>query len=299
MSPGVGKIFLASTPYLRITPNSCLNDPFEIRLSAATKKQIDLLDKNSFSNDGRSTSMKFEEFMRRHGVISFSKTYDNLLMWSHYSNYHKGIAVEFDIDIKSPFSLFNTGYVSTASDIKFSKVKYRKRRGYPSAFTEADISTVAEHYYLTKSKEWRYEKEYRFIVPFTMANKILVNLDAKKAKVTLKRLGITLDEHVKEPVIDVTNELLMNSDWESLACAFENSHENGFMFLICINETKISRLFLGANSDISMLSSLIGNAYGGSPYVSYRSIEGEYMGVYKGVVHDNRFEVGFELLQEL
>lgn len=297
MNPQAGKLFLDS-PFLRITPKSCLNDPFEIQLSASTKDQIDQLDLTYSPQDGRSTSMKFEDFMKKHGVISFSETYDNLLMWSHYASEHKGIAVEFNIDMESPFSLFNVNHISGASDLKFGKVNYRKKREYPAVFGVDDVSMVAEHYYLTKSDEWIYEKEHRFIVPFTMANKILVDRNAMNAKDTLKDLGIAIVEH-GEAIIDVTMQAHLKGDWEGLASAFENSHNNGFIFLICLNEQKISRLFLGVNSNISEFSSLIDNAYDCSPYVSYRSImDDEYSDVYKGVVHDSRFEVNFELLRK-
>lgn len=235
--------------------------------------------------------------MRRHGVISLSETPDNLLMWSHYAKDHKGISVEFNIDLQAPFSLFNIPYLHTASDMRFGKVNYRKEREYPSAFNSSEVSVVAEHYYLTKSEEWSYEKEHRFIVPFTMANKILVDLNAPKAMITLSDLGINVTQTSKEGIIDVTTQLLL-PDYERLACAFAHSHENGFMFLICLDERNISKLFLGVNLDVSGFRDLIDNAYEGSPYVSYRSINGEYSGVYKGVVHDSRFEIVFELLQK-
>jgi len=285
MTPSSGKKFLESA-CLRITPHTCLNDPFEIRLSSQTEKQLNAVDQ-SLDFD---LSTEIQQFMGRHGVISLTETYDNLLMWSHYADEHKGIVVEFDVDIKDPFSLFSTVDAPKSANAKFDKVRYRKRRNYPYTITKSNINDVAEHYYLTKSDEWIYEKEYRFIVPFTMFNKVLVNMKAPKSRDTLLSLGIkSWDE--KSDIIDISIEpALLN--FEALASVFESSRENGFLFFINVNPKKLSKLFVGVDSCDEELVDPIKNAYHYSPY--YCPIERVFYDVDKGRVHNSRFEILFE-----
>lgn len=65
-------------------------------------------------------------FYRSQGIISLTETRDNLLMWSHYADEHKGIVVEFHAH--NPF--FTESYRSLLfpSIGKASRVLYRKER---------------------------------------------------------------------------------------------------------------------------------------------------------------------------
>jgi Protein of unknown function (DUF2971) len=98
---------------------------------------------------------------RQHGVVdSISKTRalacyseipDNFLMWSHYTDGHRGIVVEFDL--KSPFFSppANLMPVSYRSDRVSARVD---TKGF--AFDEHELSVVR-----TKSLAWSYEREWR------------------------------------------------------------------------------------------------------------------------------------------
>ena len=106
------------------------------------------------------------QLMRRHkekikkiGVACFSKSNNNLLMWSHYAAGGKGFCLEFD----------NDGHNMNAFDFK---VEYRKNP--PSAYEyfkrlarnkDALPSTkLFQQVLLTyKHKEWEYEQEVRII----------------------------------------------------------------------------------------------------------------------------------------
>lgn len=114
-----------------------LNDPFE--LFAA-----DLSDRN--------TRFAFRQwkndFAQRTGMLCFSKSWKNPLLWSHYADRHRGIALEFDID-----------------DNVAIPVRYRRTR------LRLDVDAVVKHggfgedlaeeLYATKSTHWDYEEEVR------------------------------------------------------------------------------------------------------------------------------------------
>jgi len=84
------------------------------------------------------------KFSEHFGILCFSEHLDSLLMWGHYTDCHKGFAVEFD----PRHTLF------TVRD--FGKVTYPTTR----PFVEQK-----EKMLLMKSPEWEYEAEHRLIKP--------------------------------------------------------------------------------------------------------------------------------------
>jgi hypothetical protein len=92
-----------------------------------------------------------KSFQETRGVSCFSEVNDELLMWAHYSNKHKGFCLEFKTSIE-PFN-------------KIRKVNYLD--GFPkfdpvSLIIEKSNDLLLAPYF-TKSKRWNYEKEWRLI----------------------------------------------------------------------------------------------------------------------------------------
>jgi len=100
---------------------------------------------------------KVQEDMK---VCSFSEVKEHLLMWGHYTGNHKGFCAEYDLD-------------------KWSAGDMRRRLLYPVVNKEG-VYDATQHYVSsnrmkdfnplfpivagsTKSPEWSYEKEWRFI----------------------------------------------------------------------------------------------------------------------------------------
>ena len=85
------------------------------------------------------------------GVECFSETNENLLMWSHYAQHHRGFVLQFDLakDIQTL--------------LRASKVEYLDK--YPvwdvGEITHEDIRPVL----LRKHPGWSYEQEWRIVVP--------------------------------------------------------------------------------------------------------------------------------------
>jgi hypothetical protein len=86
-----------------------------------------------------------------YALACFSEIPDNLLMWSHYTDGHHGIVVEFDV---------NNAFFSGA--VNLVPVSYRSERASASygskgfAFDEHELSVVR-----VKSLAWSYEREWR------------------------------------------------------------------------------------------------------------------------------------------
>ncbi|HHF3026692.1 TPA: DUF2971 domain-containing protein [Vibrio diabolicus] len=91
------------------------------------------------------------------GILCLSHKDDNILMWSHYADNHKGFVVEFEVD---------------SADAKYgAKAVVRTLIGYPVEYSEnMPVITAAKgdfeslkKMFLTKSIDWEYESEYRVL----------------------------------------------------------------------------------------------------------------------------------------
>ena len=90
---------------------------------------------------------QLSEKLRTGGVSCFSWRHDNLLMWSHYADNHKGVCLEYNIAYAPTFfkDLLQVKYIDNYPNIDYVKLGSK-------AITE--IIT-------TKSSHWAYEEEYR------------------------------------------------------------------------------------------------------------------------------------------
>jgi len=80
------------------------------------------------------------EMARRFGMLCFSLTWHNPLLWSHYAARHQGIALGFDIN-----------------RTRIKKVRYVEERPVLHALDEQFV----HHLLYTKYIDWRYEQEAR------------------------------------------------------------------------------------------------------------------------------------------
>jgi hypothetical protein len=107
-----------------------------------------------------------DRFNRRFGILCLTEKPDNLLMWAHYADCHRGFAVELDgthpffDQRKSPNDLIR----------HLKKVSYAPERPQvtlfdPDAVPEEFVLSLVSSFFLTKSTEWEYEQEWRMILP--------------------------------------------------------------------------------------------------------------------------------------
>lgn len=140
------------------------NDPFDTKADVCCDSSPEDMRK-FWSNSGYKND-KIEEFLKNKHQIKklaneayteilsdfriccFSQVCDNILMWSHYSNMHKGVCVKFD---RNKDELFNSATLISYED----KVpEYNFVHG-----KDEDIHRVI----YAKSIDWEYEKEIRII----------------------------------------------------------------------------------------------------------------------------------------
>lgn len=91
-----------------------------------------------------------EDMLRDIGIYSLSRVPNDILMWSHYANDHKGFCLKFWDDTTNRF-------IARALEITYSE-----KFPVVNPITEDDMSRFKKTL-LTKSKHWEYEAEWRII----------------------------------------------------------------------------------------------------------------------------------------
>lgn len=110
-------------------------------------KRISQMSKIPFQSQ---MSNRRQELIQDLGVFSLSKVPNDILMWSHYADSHKGFCLEFSHDESEPF-------FGRAQPIKYSDT-FPIVQLYDGARNEEIYTALT-----TKSQHWAYEKEWRLI----------------------------------------------------------------------------------------------------------------------------------------
>ena len=105
-----------------------------------------------FSDQNRFLPDDFAANAERHlGVICFSQICDDILMWSHYSDQHRGMVIEFSSN--------------TFGDNLYPVEYATERPRYNPVFDVGGTERLAR-VTRRKSKHWEYEQELRLLVPW-------------------------------------------------------------------------------------------------------------------------------------
>ena len=93
--------------------------------------------------------------IERSRVCCFSKKMDNTIMWSHYADKHNGICLIFDLECEDPFTKYPPNKI-TQGYVSYDSYK-------PYNYLQSKVDGI-RNLFLTKSGDWEYEDEYRYII---------------------------------------------------------------------------------------------------------------------------------------
>jgi len=99
-----------------------------------------------------------KNYLQNIKVTCFSHSGNNNLMWSNYSNHHKGVC--YCVDFKRSVSPWVIGQIPWGNVIYSSQIA--KVHVYQEKSNQAMMNMEMSKVVLTKSLEWAYEKEMRF-----------------------------------------------------------------------------------------------------------------------------------------
>jgi hypothetical protein len=132
---------------LKVSTIDGLNDPFDLFSVDTTDPNIAFAVTAMYAElkRGIETAPELKHGM---GLTSFSRNWDNLLLWSHYAGGHTGLCLGFDIPENSD---------------KWLDVQYQ-----PNLLRIRDRQDLNHHFVLrmltTKHESWSYEQEVRMFV---------------------------------------------------------------------------------------------------------------------------------------
>lgn len=114
------------------------------------KKEAKKYNRKAIFHDSKWLEETYKNFNKDFGIYSLSEIRDDILMWSHYSDSHTGICLEFN---------------SSGKDNIFREaLKVRYQDDYPTV-NVMNFSDFKNFFnaFLVKSNHWKYEKERRII----------------------------------------------------------------------------------------------------------------------------------------
>ncbi|HAD04965.1 MAG TPA: hypothetical protein DCF93_10220 [Desulfuromonas sp.] len=101
-----------------------------------------------------------KEVGREQGVLSLSSDPRNVMMWAHYAANHEGLVLRFDTRHMGD---------QASGELRCFRVEYGlsfpRLPDYLTAlrtFENGDMRAFAELYFCRKSRDWKYENEWRF-----------------------------------------------------------------------------------------------------------------------------------------
>jgi Protein of unknown function (DUF2971) len=101
-------------------------------------------------------------FQNAIGICCFSETYDNILMWAHYADGHRGFCLEFDTSLP-PFSIVRDDkVVQHAEEVKYQpEIPSYDLIELMSGDLETRTKKLSKMLLLTKGECWQYQSEWR------------------------------------------------------------------------------------------------------------------------------------------
>lgn len=125
---------------LKLSTIDDLNDPFDLAPLDITDPDI-----------RRAQEALVVFYRKRVGLLCFSRNWDNLLLWSHYGDAHKGICCGFDIADGTPDANYDTDVLYQPNVLQITRP------------TDVNFD-LASRMLRTKHESWSYEQEVRMFV---------------------------------------------------------------------------------------------------------------------------------------
>jgi hypothetical protein len=104
------------------------------------------------------------------GILSLSEDPHNLLMWSHYADSHRGVVLQFDRG--HPFfdqRLQDEDPIRHLRPVTYQADRPTIRYFDPNADFQTYFLDMCASVFLTKGRDWRYEREWRIMLPLAAA----------------------------------------------------------------------------------------------------------------------------------
>lgn len=183
--------------FIRLSQPVALNDPFEASFCSESLDELSTHFDYTMAQDPEFGDISFSKYieMRMHniGVICLSENKENLLMWAHYANEHRGVVAGISYfpmfgsifhNLFRADTLINTSWGESYSPFDGipKPVSYRKGLRYRNDKFDYDYSNIyaegadriLHEVFMQKSDEWIYEQEHRVVLRLEQADRVII-----------------------------------------------------------------------------------------------------------------------------
>ena len=200
-----GAVALLSDKCFKFSHSQDFNDPFDLydelidfkkfeplRFDNLTREQKRNIKKTPLKRLEEKLKIEWKKHRINFGISCFSKTYDNILMWSHYADKHQGVCIGLEVDanklLDDDFITFAVEYEDTFVPVPYFDKDEKKR------------ADVIMRYLSTKASFWDYEQEIRIVNFdfFKKYNSQFLNFEKyAELKIVLMGLKMKIDNKTK------------------------------------------------------------------------------------------------------
>lgn len=152
-------------------------------------------------------SNRIEEILRDYRIFCISEIYDNLLMWAHYTNEHKGCVIKLTLP-ENPRSCWSLGKVLYSEEFPIHETTEQSVDSM-LGLRCADPEETARKLLYTKSSDWAYECEWRRIIKHEGTDNFGDGkhcIDIEKERILAVYLGLRIKKEDEEEIISIVNE---------------------------------------------------------------------------------------------
>ncbi len=172
---------------LYFSAKSQFNDPFDSEIptkhSLCSEKELDkylenLLIKKGIDGGDKSNKLQIakerlktnpqeiQNFIDNYietkvGILSLTENYENLLLWAHYAKKHTGFCIEIDAQLLNKVIIAE--FIKNKEQAFIFKVKYQNKFPIINPCKHS-FEQRTQLQFLIKSKDWKYEQEWRIIL---------------------------------------------------------------------------------------------------------------------------------------
>jgi hypothetical protein len=149
---------------LKVCQVSELNDAFDLRPGIKTTNvQITDPELVEFALEGWTKDFQVS-LGKIWGLVCFSSEIEETVLWAHYADSHKGVALEIEVTPKNGNPIEVDYTPAKRPCYELNELQGVVNRG---AQPSEEFKTLGNKLVRSKAPEWGYEKEYRYVIPLT------------------------------------------------------------------------------------------------------------------------------------
>jgi len=154
-------------------------------------------------NKEHAEKLRIQYMFYQKRILSLSSIKDNILMWSHYADSHRGFCVGIDTERAEGF--FEKYCSDTECPVTLNKIKYKRKIPILIPGPDFNDPSVVIDALTTKAENWAYECEWRYIMtlPETLMSKEHCNIYLRDGIISEIILGCRMLELDKDEITKI------------------------------------------------------------------------------------------------